>query len=1077
MLFKWLHSLHNQLMARVERWFRAREVIKTLKVAHAVELSETPGEWWGIVRTKQAEQIAAVRAGQFDIVDRRSWAFPYLPESLHRLNQPILKNCFSADTEILTTRGWLPIPSLVKGDKVISRMEDGTAKWVPVRELKKFKYAGKMFHFTGKFVDLLVSPDHRMYGRFRAPRLGYWGDQKTCTVCNKEFTRAQALGSHRKKIHGIEAASGYNDTSKKPRHYFYEYGPIGFSFAKDVVKWLREHGPSIHSFEIPVATEWVGKFPKGYDFKTDTVSVDRYTKKGRGNHWKSETRQVLLKDLVAFLGIYVAEGASSGSFHGIDSSADSALPHHIQAVKAVLKAKPSGNGFGVGVSQTRKSPHFREIQRLMLRLPWKLEYKDHSQAFCVGDKNLWDLVSPLGNSYTKYIPRWVKELPAEYIRIFIEWACKGDGLCTDEGGLTYYTVSKRLADDMQELFLKAGWEGNLRTIKQGGSKAFGLKASRQAPLYAISRHRFAFKGVSCRNIEEVPYSGYIYCPAIPPHETVYVRRNGKASWCGRTPYNLRRFSETPIPRRAINLIKNSVNALRWEIRTVPDVENNPDRQLRIRIATECFRRPNNADSFRSFSEAVLEDLIIGGYGCIEPQMTPYYKRPIKMWPVDGSTIRIFPDWSEGQPDKTKYAQMTGLKGERGVVVFLADELSYIRANVRSSTPFGLGMLEVAFNSVNAFLGIQDMSARAGADQIHKTWLWWEATQNPSHIQIVRRHVQNEIEGQAKLSLIAGLKKPEVIEVTPVKPEDLLLEWQEFLIRIIANAFNMSPLSLGLERDVNRNTGQIMQDADFRSAVVPTARSYEEALTRDILHTQLGWRDLEFAFLNLDDLDILTNTIIQQRQYMMDAITPDEARRSAGRPPLPGGWGRLTLGMKQLWMLYAAAKMGVKGGASPGGGGASGGATGGGGASGSLGTTGMLGSGFEPDDIKDMSPEEIQEYQQMGMLPQGAELPTQMDVLHPGIMEELSDELQEFFETVDKESKKGQIKPAKITPGDEKEQAREFVRKQHQPTVIEQRMGDRGMVRVPAPGYMKNKKYQPWARGKYPRSGGDTGNYR
>jgi hypothetical protein len=47
-----------------------------------------------------------------------------------------------------------------------------------------------------------------------------------------------------------------------------------------------------------------------------------------------------------------------------------------------------------------------------------------------------------------------------------------------------------------------------------------------------------------------------------------------------TPVNLRRFAETPLPRRAINVIKDRISSLDWQVRlkrgysaaTVPDSE-------------------------------------------------------------------------------------------------------------------------------------------------------------------------------------------------------------------------------------------------------------------------------------------------------------------------------------------------------------------------------------------------------------------------------------------------------------------------------------------------------------------------
>ncbi len=40
-------------------------------------------------------------------------------------------------------------------------------------------------------------------------------------------------------------------------------------------------------------------------------------------------------------------------------------------------------------------------------------------------------------------------------------------------------------------------------------------------------------------------------------------------------------------------------------------------ELRIQILTDNFDAPNPDDSFRSLSEQVLEDVIVGGFGAIE----------------------------------------------------------------------------------------------------------------------------------------------------------------------------------------------------------------------------------------------------------------------------------------------------------------------------------------------------------------------------------------------------------------------------------------------------------------------------
>src|SRR5579859_7114256 len=109
-----------------------------------------------------------------------------------------------------------------------------------------------------------------------------------------------------------------------------------------------------------------------------------------------------------------------------------------------------------------------------------------------------------------------------------------------------------------------------------------------------------------------------------------------------TPYNLRRFSETPIARRAINCIKDPIAGMRWRIQPRPGLALDaiPDGPARVRILTDNFGAPNPDDSFRSLAEQVLEDIIVGGYGAIEVRASGDAARPLVLWPVDGASIRM-----------------------------------------------------------------------------------------------------------------------------------------------------------------------------------------------------------------------------------------------------------------------------------------------------------------------------------------------------------------------------------------------------------------------------------------------------
>jgi hypothetical protein len=354
-----------------------------------------------------------------------------------------------------------------------------------------------------------------------------------------------------------------------------------------------------------------------------------------------------------------------------------------------------------------------------------------------------------------------------------------------------------------------------------------------------------------------------------------------------TPANLRRFSETPVARRAINVIKDRIVGMRWRIqpRRGRVLEQIPDGAQRIQVLTENFEAPNPDDSFRSMIEQVLEDVIVGGFGAIEVDLTEGWtldsanKSPLVMWPVDGATIRIMTDWN-GEPDSPRYAQLTGLFGANGQIVLNDNELSYIRLNPRTCTPFGLGRLEVAFETINAFLSAYRYAGRLASNSVVQYALWVQGL-TPAHHERMLRWWQDEIEGTGRVPIISSEAQPQVLRFAAGNDADLRLAWQEFLVRIIANAFDLPAQFLGLEQDVNRSTAGTMSDLGFRSAIVPTARLVAEHLTRDAIAKRLGWNDLEFVFTDLDAQDEMEQAQIDEILLKNGVVTVNEVRKARG----------------------------------------------------------------------------------------------------------------------------------------------------------------------------------------------------
>jgi hypothetical protein len=370
-----------------------------------------------------------------------------------------------------------------------------------------------------------------------------------------------------------------------------------------------------------------------------------------------------------------------------------------------------------------------------------------------------------------------------------------------------------------------------------------------------------------------------------------------------TPWSLRRFSEYPPARRALNAIKlpildlpfgfglkKSVGARKYDA----DPEPTAEQHERIKAATEMLMRPNDEYPGREFLEMILEDLLILGGGAFEAQESHEDERPLFLWAVDSQSVRINTQWKPGSRD-FRYSQGRGsLLGGAGIMddVKLQDEdLCYMKLNPRTSTPFGLGYLEIAFSTVNAFIGSFEYAERRASNSTPNYLIFLGENATPEQVTRFRHYWENEIEGYGKIPIMGGGRAPGVHPFTGNTEDPLYLKWQEWLVRVIAMSFGVSPMRLGMERDVNRSTAD-QGAADDWATIAPTAHVVEEAITHWILWKRLGWSDLEFRW-QIKTSDEMKQAQILATQWESDAIYVDELREIYERSPLPDGLGQMT----------------------------------------------------------------------------------------------------------------------------------------------------------------------------------------
>jgi len=192
-----------------------------------------------------------------------------------------------------------------------------------------------------------------------------------------------------------------------------------------------------------------------------------------------------------------------------------------------------------------------------------LEYTENIDKFpfyklCIKHNIIADYLrqfSPNG-SLTKFLPDWCFKLSKEQTRTLIHGLMLGDGHI-QRGTHFYYTSSDKLADQISQLALHAGWSAHNR-LRSEGLKEFvirGRVCHGNHPGWVItiiktklnpeinnghSAKQHAQTEVYIKHIKEP-----VYCISVPS-EVFYIRRNGKCVWTGNSRHGLYKRLRTRI---------------------------------------------------------------------------------------------------------------------------------------------------------------------------------------------------------------------------------------------------------------------------------------------------------------------------------------------------------------------------------------------------------------------------------------------------------------------------------------------------------------------------------------------------
>ena len=325
-------------------------------------------------------------------------------------------------------------------------------------------------------------------------------NDKICTLNpengNIEFNKPELIVSfnHHKEL--IQIENNTLDICVTPDHNMWVCSQADARTGKNNFRFVKARDMEYQSLIKRTGT-WNG-IEQQYFILPSSVA-GHYNGRQEVQHLYPEIK-IVMDDWLAFLGIYLAEGSVSR------------------------------NQINIAQKVSEKTALMWE---LLKKLPFNFRVSGNS--FYTYNKQLADYLRNLGNAPEKFVPSFIKNLSKRQIALFLKYYCLGDGTMMKNNYRIFYTSSKKLADDVQELLLKIGRVG---TIKQrvGRGKIWIVNhfANGDRIQYEVhERVRKLDSWVDKRDISRIKYEVEVYCATVKNH-IMYVRRNGKPYWCGNT---------------------------------------------------------------------------------------------------------------------------------------------------------------------------------------------------------------------------------------------------------------------------------------------------------------------------------------------------------------------------------------------------------------------------------------------------------------------------------------------------------------------------------------------------------------
>lgn len=340
---------------------------------------------------------------------------------------------------------------------------------------------------------------------------------------------------------------------------------------------------------------------------------------------------------------------------------------------------------------------------------------------------------------------------------------------------------------------------------------------------------------------------------------------------------------------------------------------------------ELFKHPNKhpQQQWRHILSAIVEDLLTLDTLClelrrtqyplapefpVEQQVPKYDNRIVELHPVDAATIRPCIDehgmlLGEDDPYENAYEQWID---NQEVVGWKRHQLLFMQEHPTTDVHmhgYSFGRVEGLFYTLILMAKADQADFNEFKRDFFGGFLYLGESQDMESLEEFRAYIEEELEGDKKIPLLAGFpKETNYIPTTSSNSskEARRTERQRNFLHRVAAMFEMPLLKLSIADATNyRNSdvGSDMMDDGLRSLM----ESLDETMTQGIVH-QSGYTDIAYKTAPNHQRDREKQLANLEKELELGLADINDGRIELGRPPQEDGERSLP-----AWKAYEEAK--------------------------------------------------------------------------------------------------------------------------------------------------------------------------